>query len=154
MNALVQSGVTRSTRGRGEQVSDFNAQIIDEFRENEGIVGGPFEGATVLLLTTTGAKTGKVRTTPLVYLDGGDGTIYVFASKGGAPTNPDWYHNLLAHPSVVVERGTERYEATATPVTGPLRDEIYARQVERFPGFAEYQRQAGRVIPVVALRRT
>jgi deazaflavin-dependent oxidoreductase (nitroreductase family) len=135
-------------------MSDFNAQIIDEFRTNEGRVGGQFEGATVLLLTTTGAKSGRVRTHPLVYLDSGDGTIYVFASKGGAPTNPDWYHNLLAHPSVTVERGTERYEATATPITGPLRDEIYARQVERFPGFGEYQQKAGRVIPVVALRRT
>ena len=135
-------------------MSDFNAQIIDEFRSNEGLVGGRFEGATVLLLSTTGAKTGRVRTSPLVYLDGGDGTVYVFASKGGAPTNPAWYHNLLAKPSVTVERGNERYEAIATPITGPLRDEIYARQVERFPGFGEYQQKAGRVIPVVALRRS
>ena len=133
-------------------MSDFNTQIIEEFRANEGRVGGAFEGAPVVLLTTTGAKTGKSRTNPLVSQEGKDGTIYVFASKGGAPTNPDWYHNLLAHPTVVVERGTERYEATATPVTGPLRDEIYARQVERFPGFGEYQQKAGRVIPVVALR--
>ncbi len=135
-------------------MSDFNTQIIEEFRANEGRVGGQFEGAPMTLLTTTGAKSGKPRTTPLVYQDGGDGTIYVFASKAGAPTNPDWYHNLLAHPSVVVERGTERYEAAAMPVTGPLRDEIYERQVERFPGFGEYQVKAGRVIPVVALRRT
>ena len=133
-------------------MSDFNTQIIEEFRANEGRVGGAFEGAPVVLLTTTGAKTGKSRTNPLVSQEGKDGRIYVFASKGGAPTNPDWYHNLLAHPTVVVERGTERYEATATPVTGPLHDEIYARQVERFPGFGEYQQKAGRVIPVVALR--
>jgi deazaflavin-dependent oxidoreductase (nitroreductase family) len=135
-------------------VSDFNTQIIEEFRANEGRVGGQFEGAPLVLLTTAGARSGKLRTNPLAYLDGGDGTIYVFASKAGAPTHPDWYHNLLAHPSVTVERGNERYEATASPVTGPLRDELYGRQVERFPGFGEYQEKAGRVIPVVALRRT
>jgi deazaflavin-dependent oxidoreductase (nitroreductase family) len=133
-------------------MSDFNTQIIEEFRANEGRVGGQFEGAPLVLLTTTGAKSGALRTNPLAYLDGGDGTVYVFASKGGAPTNPDWYHNVLAHPAVTVERGTERYEATATPITGPLRDELFARQVERFPGFGDYQKNAGRVIPVVALQ--
>ncbi len=135
------------------EMNSFNQQIIDEFHQNQGVVGGPFEGAPVVLLTTKGAKTGKSRTNPLVGQTGDDGTLYVFASKGGAPTNPDWYHNLVAHPEVGVEFGTERFEATAEPVTGELRDEIFARQEKAFPGFGEYQRNTDRVIPVVALRR-
>lgn len=135
------------------ELNDFNQQIIDEFREHEGVVGGPFEGAPVVLLTTTGAKSGKSRTNPLVGQVGDDGTLYVFASKGGAPTNPDWYHNLVANPKVGVEFGTDRFEATAEPVTGERHDEIFARQATAFPAFAEYQQKTGRVIPVVALRR-
>lgn len=130
---------------------DFNAKIIAEFRANEGRVGGPFEGAPLLLLTTTGAKSGERRTSPVMYLRE-DGHTYVFASKAGADTNPAWYHNLLAHPEVTVEIGTETHEATAEPVTGVERDRIYALQAFRYPGFAEYQEKTSRVIPVVELR--
>ncbi len=137
------------------EMRDFNQQIIDEFRSNGGKVGGAFEGAPLLLLTTTGAKTGAVRTNPVVCQQGDDGTLYVFASKAGAPTNPDWYHNLVAHPEVTVEFGTETFTATATPITGARRDEIYTRQGERFPNFVEYQEKAGaRTIPVVTLTRS
>jgi deazaflavin-dependent oxidoreductase (nitroreductase family) len=135
------------------EMNNFNQQIIDEFRANQGVVGGPFEGAPVVLLTTTGAKSGKSRTNPLVGQVGADGTLYVFASKGGAPTNPDWYHNLVANPEVGVEFGTDQFQATAEPVSGELREEIYARQAKAFPGFAEYQEKTNRLIPVVALRR-
>lgn len=137
------------------EMNDFNQQIIEEFRRNQGVVGGPFAGAPVVLLTTTGARTGRTRTNPLVAQLADDGTtLYVFASKAGAPTHPDWYHNLVAHPEVVVEFGTDRFDAVAEPLTGAVRDEIYARQEARFPDFAAYQQRAGRVIPVVALRRT
>jgi len=133
-------------------VNDWNAQTIKEFRANGGKVGGQFEGAPMLLLTTTGAKTGQKRVNPMMYQAEGD-AIYVFASKAGAPTNPDWYHNLVANPRVTVERGTETYEAIATPVTGAERDRIYAVQGERYPGFAEYQEKTKRTIPVVSLAR-
>jgi deazaflavin-dependent oxidoreductase (nitroreductase family) len=135
------------------QLNDFNRRVIEEFRANGGAVGGGFAGAPVVLLTTTGAKTGRERVHPLVALPGEEGVLYIFASKGGAPTNPDWYHNVLAHPEVQVEFGTERFRATATPVTGADRDRIYAEQASRFPAFADYQPKAGRTIPVVALRR-
>jgi len=133
-------------------VNDWNAKIIDEFRANEGRVGGPFEGAPVLLLTTTGAKTGRRRVNPMMYLPEDD-RVYVFASKAGAPTNPDWYHNLVANPKVGVELGTENYEATARVVTGAERDRLYGIQAERYPGFAEYQTKTSRVIPVVEIVR-
>lgn len=134
-------------------MSDFNSEIIEQFRANGGKVGGQFEGAPLLLLTSTGAKSGASRVSPMMYLDGGK-RMYVFASKGGAPTNPDWYHNLVAHPQAVVEVGDERFEVTATVVAGPERDEIYARQASQYPGFAEYQAKTSRTIPVVALERT
>ena len=133
-------------------VDDFNTKIIEEFRSNGGKVGGGFEGAPMLLLTTTGAKSGKSRENPMMYL-AEDDRIYVFASKAGAPTNPDWYHNLVAHPEVTVELGTERFEAVATPVDRPERDRIYAEQASRYPGFAGYEASTDRVIPVVALER-
>jgi deazaflavin-dependent oxidoreductase (nitroreductase family) len=133
--------------------NDWNQKIIDEFRANEGKVGGQFEGAPVLLLTTTGAKSGKRHTTPMMYL-AGDDALHVFASKAGAPTNPDWYHNLVANPTVTVEVGVDTYEATATPLAGEARDRIYQKQAELYPGFAEYQAKTTRVIPVVALTRT
>lgn len=133
-------------------VNDWNAQVIAEFRANEGRLGGSFEGAPVLLLHTTGARTGQERVNPMMYLDL-DGHRYVFASKAGADTNPDWYHNLLTHPEVTVEAGTETYGATAAAVTGEDRDRIYAEQARRYPGFAEYQEKTSRVIPVVELRR-
>jgi deazaflavin-dependent oxidoreductase (nitroreductase family) len=131
-------------------VSDWNRQIIEEFRANEGRVGGQFEGAPLLLLHTTGAKTGEERVNPMMYLDL-EGHRYVFASKAGADTNPDWYHNLVAHPDVSVEVGTGSYWATAVPVGAPDRDRIYTEQACRYAGFAEYQDKTRRVIPVVEL---
>ena len=134
--------------------NDRNARIVAEFRANGGKVGGRFENATLLLLHTTGAKSGKERVTPLVCLADG-GRLLVFASKAGAPTHPDWYHNLVANPRVTVEVGEETYEATASTLGGEERDRIYAIQAGRSPIFAEYQQKAGeRAIPVVALHRT
>ena len=131
---------------------DFNAGVIEEFRANKGKVAA-FGDAPVVLLTTTGAKSGKKRVNPLVALLEGD-QVYVVASKAGAPTNPDWYYNLLAHPEVSVELGQDRFDAVATPVTGPERDRLFAAQVAAQPGFADYEKKAvGRVIPVVELRR-
>jgi|SRR5438477_6080125 len=132
---------------------DWNAKVIEEFRANHGDLGGSFAGAPVLVLHTTGAKTGRERVNPIMYLDL-DGHRYVFASKAGADTNPDWYHNLVAHPSVTVEVGTETYTATAEPVAGADRDRIFAEQGRRYPGFAEYEAKTSRVIPVVELRRS
>ncbi|MDQ1533211.1 MAG: hypothetical protein QOF28_972 [Actinomycetota bacterium] len=134
------------------EVTDWNRAIIEEFRANGGKVGGQFAGAPLLVLTTTGAKTGKQRTHPLVYLPDGDRLI-VFASKGGAPTSPDWYHNLVANPTATVEVGNETFEVKATELTGEERDRIYAKQAELMPGFAEYQDKTTRTIPVVALER-
>jgi len=132
-------------------MADFNSSIIEEFRANEGKVGGPFQGAPVLLLTTTGAKTGRRHTTPVVYLEDG-GQRYVFASKAGAPNHPDWYFNLVANPVVTVEVGPDTFEAKATPVTGEERDRLFDRQKEVMPGFAEYEDKTTRVIPVVLLQ--
>ena len=133
-------------------MSDWNNQVISEFRTNEGKVGGPFKGAPLLLLTTTGAKSGQPRTSPLMYLPDGE-RMLIFASKGGAPTNPDWYHNLMAHPQATVEVGTETFNVTATPVTGEERDRLYAIQAKRYSGFADYQAKTTRKIPVIALER-
>src|SRR5580704_17547817 len=110
--------VRRATVPPMSDVSDFNKAIIDEFRANHGVVGGGFAGATVVLLTTKGAKSGQTRVNPLVGLPTDDGPLYVFASKGGAPTNPDWYYNLKANPDVTVEFGDDSYRATATEITG------------------------------------
>ena len=131
----------------------FNAALIEEFRANGGKVGGRFEGRPVVLITTTGAKSGRKYTTPLVYLQDGERRL-IFASKAGAPTSPDWYHNLVANPTVTVEVGTETYDATAVVITGEERDRLYAKQVETTPIFGEYQQKTTRVIPVVALERT
>jgi deazaflavin-dependent oxidoreductase (nitroreductase family) len=133
-------------------VNDFNAKVIDEFRANAGKVGGSFEGAPMVLLTTTGAKSGQPRTSPLVYLADGD-RILIFASKAGAPTNPDWYHNLKANPRVTVEVGEETFETEAEEITGDERDRLYAQQVSRMPGFQAYADDTDRIIPVVALPR-
>lgn len=132
--------------------NDFNQRIIAEFRANQGKVGGPFAGAPMLLLTTTGAKSGNRRTTPLVYLPNVDRFI-IFASKGGAPTNPSWYYNLVAHPEVTVEVGTETIPVTAVVLTGTERDRLYAEQARLRPAFAEYEAKTTRRIPVVALQR-
>jgi len=131
-------------------MSDFNSKIINEFRANHGEVGGPFAGAPMLVLTTTGAKSGQPRTNPLVYLADGD-RLVIFASKAGAPTNADWYHNLRAHPQVTVERGDDTFEAEARMAQGDERDRLYAKQASIMPGFAEYQEKTDRVIPVVVL---
>jgi deazaflavin-dependent oxidoreductase (nitroreductase family) len=133
-------------------MNDFNTKIIEEFRANNGKVGGPFEDAAIVLLTTTGAKSGQPRVYPVVYRTDG-GRIYVFASKAGAPTNPDWYYNLVAHPDISVEVGSDTFDVTATEIKGAERDRIYADQAREFPGFADYQANTDRVIPVIALDR-
>lgn len=133
--------------------ADWNQKIIDEFRANEGKVGGQFEGAPLLLLTTTGTKSGRRHTTPVMYLPGDQNTVYVFASKAGAPTDPQWYRNLVANDRVTVEIGTDKYDAAATPLEGDERAEKFATQAKKYPGFAEYQEKTTRVIPVVALTR-
>jgi deazaflavin-dependent oxidoreductase (nitroreductase family) len=134
-------------------MADFNAKIIEEFRANEGKVGGMFEGANIVLITTTGAKSGRQRTNPLVYLPDGD-RIVVFASNGGADTNPAWFHNVKANPEITVEVGTDKYDATAQQVEDRTeRDALYARIVAVNPGFGEYEKNTERVIPVVALNR-
>jgi deazaflavin-dependent oxidoreductase (nitroreductase family) len=133
-------------------MADHNAAIIEEFRTHEGKVGGYWEGRTLLLLTHKGAKSGRVRTNPLGYLEH-EGRVFVFATKGGSPAHPHWFLNLKANPDVVVERRTERYEATAVEITGPERDEIYARQVEVWPQFGPYETKTSRTIPVVELVR-
>ena len=137
------------------QTTDYNArnrQIIEEFHANGGKVGGPFAGVPLLLLTTTGAKSGKQRINPLAYNTDGE-RLVVLASKAGAPTHPDWYHNLVAHPDVTVEVGNETFEARATVVEGAERDELYANRVAIMPIFAEYQAKITRTIPVVVLTR-
>ncbi|HXT89431.1 MAG TPA: nitroreductase family deazaflavin-dependent oxidoreductase [Trebonia sp.] len=134
---------------------DWNAQTIAEFRANEGRVGGNFEGAPMVLLHHRGRKSGRERVTPTMYLphDTEPDIIYVFATKAGAPTNPDWYYNLTAAGGGSVERGTETYDVTVRELTGDERDRIYAEQARRYPGFAEYERKTAgvRVIPVLEL---
>jgi len=134
-------------------MKDFNQAVIEEFRANHGKVGGGFEGMPMVLLTTTGAKSGLERTNPLAALVDGD-HLYVIASKAGAPTHPDWYHNVLATPEVQVEFGDETFAATAVPVSREERDRLYALQVERVPGFGDYEKSTDRVIPVVELVRS
>ncbi|ORT61861.1 nitroreductase/quinone reductase family protein [Streptomyces sp. CB03238] len=131
--------------------NDFNQPIIEEFRANHGRVGGWFEGARLVLLTTTGARSGKPHTTPVGYYPDGDGRILVIASAAGAPKHPAWYHNLCAHPRVTVEDGVFTYEADATVLKGDERDRAFARAVEADSGWADYQAKTSRVIPVVAL---
>jgi deazaflavin-dependent oxidoreductase (nitroreductase family) len=131
----------------------FNEKIIEEFRANAGVVGGPFEGRPLLLLTTTGAKTGRRLTSPLVYSTDA-GAMVVIASMGGAPNNPAWYHNLVAHPAVTVEVGADRYDATAVVAAGPERRRLYDQQAAEMPVFKEYEAKTSREIPVVVLHRT
>ena len=136
---------------------DWNTQIINEFRTNEGRVGGGFEGAPMVLVHHVGRKSGKRSVTPMMYLpdDAHPDTVYVFASKAGAPTNPDWYYNLTTAGRGHAEIGTEEFDVTVTEITGADRDRIYAEQARRYPGFAEYaEKTAGiRVIPVLAFHR-
>jgi deazaflavin-dependent oxidoreductase (nitroreductase family) len=136
---------------------DWNARTIAEFRANEGRVGGVFEGAPLVLLHHRGRTSGREYVSPVMYFphDTDPEIIYVFATKGGAPTNPDWYHNLIAAGDGSVERGTETYKVTVRDLTGSERDRIYAEQAGRYPGFAEYARQTAgvRTIPVLELKR-
>ena len=132
--------------------NDWNSSIIKEFRDNAGKVGGPFEGRTLLLLHSKGARSGQERINPLAYMVDGDRFI-VFASKGGAPTNPDWYYNLIANPEVTIEVGTETIPVRAKIVTGEERDSLFKRMVELMPAFGEYEKKADRTIPVIALER-
>jgi deazaflavin-dependent oxidoreductase (nitroreductase family) len=130
--------------------ADFNAQIIEEFHANEGRVGGMFEGMPLLLLHHTGAKSGTSRINPLAYQADGDRYV-IFASKAGAPSNPDWYYNLKAHPDVTIEVGTDTIAVTATEAEGDERERLFRTQVERAPAFAEYEQKTTRTIPVIIL---
>ena len=138
--------------------TSWNAKTIDEFRTNEGRVGGPFEGAPITLVHHRGRRSGHEFVTPMMYLAATDdpATIFVFASKAGAPTNPDWYYNLKAAGRAEVEVGTESYQVSVSELTGEERDRVYDEQAGRYPGFAQYaMKTAGiRTIPVLALRRT
>ncbi|ONI73058.1 nitroreductase family deazaflavin-dependent oxidoreductase [Actinosynnema sp. ALI-1.44] len=134
-------------------MSDFNTQVIEEFRANGGKVGGMFEGAPMVILTTTGAKSGNSVTNPLMYLPDGD-RIVIIASNAGADKHPAWYYNIKANPEITIEIGTEKYQATAEEVTDRAeRDALYARMVEIAEGFAEYERKTDRLIPVFAVTR-
>src|ERR1700738_1161273 len=138
-------------------MSEWNASTIAEFRANEGRIGGDFEGAPVVLLHDHGRKSGRERVTPMMYLrhETDPDIIYVFATRGGSPTHPDWYRNLTAGGDNSVERGTETYQVTVRELKGAERDRIYAEQARRYPGFAEYPRRTAgiRTIPVLELRR-
>ncbi|MFP5578360.1 MAG: nitroreductase family deazaflavin-dependent oxidoreductase [Acidimicrobiia bacterium] len=131
--------------------NDWNTRIIEEFRANGGKVGGQFDGAPLLLLHSTGARSGKERVHPMMYQDLGDGSVAVFASKAGAPDNPDWFHNVSANPTVEVEIGAEVRRCTARVAEGDERERIWSRQKSDYPGFADYEQKTDRMIPVVVL---
>ena len=142
MERLADSG-TRAGIGKigNYPMADFsNESVIKEFRENGGKVGGYFEGLPLLLLTTTGAKSGKTYVSPMIYLDEG-GRLHVFASKAGAPTSPGWYHNLVANPEVTVEVGGESFQARAAVLPDPARGDIYSKQAALLPQFADYEKK-------------
>lgn len=134
------------------QFQQFNQNLVAEYRANGGKVGGPFADAPLLLLTTIGAKSGQPRTMPLVYTTDGDRMV-IIASKGGAPTNPDWYHNLVAHPEVTIELGAETFQARATVAEEPERTRLYDQQAAQRPAFADYKLKTTRQIPVIVLER-
>ncbi|HLI51703.1 MAG TPA: nitroreductase family deazaflavin-dependent oxidoreductase [Thermomicrobiaceae bacterium] len=131
---------------------NYNQQIIEEFRANHGKLGGDWAGVPLLLLTSTGAKTGKPRTTPVDYTRDGD-RLVIIASKGGAPTNPDWYHNLLANPVATVELGDETFKVRATPAQGEERERLFDQHAAQLPVFAGYRTKTTRQIPVPILER-
>ena len=137
--------------------NDWNTTVIDEFRANNGRVGGPFAGAPIVLVHHRGRKSGHERINPVMYLpdESDEGTIYIFASKGGAPTNPDWYYNLKSAGVAHVERGTEEYDVAVRVLSGEERDRVFAEQASRYPMFGDYERKAAghRTIPVLALSR-
>ena len=132
--------------------SNWNSAIIEEFRANEGRVGA-FASQPLLLLTHTGARSGRQRTNPLAYLADGDRFV-VFATKGGSPTNPDWFHNLVANPTVTIEVGTESFEVEAEVAEGDERERLWKEQVSRNRSFGDYEARTSRKIPVIVLRRT
>jgi deazaflavin-dependent oxidoreductase (nitroreductase family) len=132
--------------------NSWNSQVIKEFRENHGKVGGNFEGSPVLIIHTNGARSDRPHVNPLMYLKDGDRYL-VFASKGGADTNPDWYYNLKAHPDIQIEVGDDTLNVRADEVKGAERDTLYKRQSDLYQGFAEYQRKTKRIIPVIALTK-
>jgi deazaflavin-dependent oxidoreductase (nitroreductase family) len=131
---------------------EFNKKVIAEFRSNGGQVGGQFAGAPMIIITHTGARSGKTYISPLVYSKDGDRFV-IIASKAGAPRNPSWYHNLLAHPDVTVEIGTEKFKARASEAKGAERDRLFAAQAKLMPQFNEYQKKTNRRIPVLVLER-
>lgn len=133
-------------------MSDFNASIVDEFRAHEGKVGGPFEGAPMVLLHTTGRRSGTERVNPLVYWPQGDQMV-IFASKGGAPTHPDWYRNLMAQPDTTVEVGTDTVAVHARELEGDEYRDLWDRITAAIPGLAEYQAKTSRRIPLIMLER-
>jgi deazaflavin-dependent oxidoreductase (nitroreductase family) len=137
-------------------VSDWNDKVIEEFRSNKGHVGGGFAGAPLLLLHHCGRKSGKEYVAPMTYQAGPGDTVYVFASKGGSPDNPQWYANALAARKAHVELGTQAFDVTVEEVTGEERDKVYSRQAAAFPGFGDYEQKTRgtRIIPVLALTRT
>lgn len=136
---------------------DWNTTIIDEFRANEGRVGGPFAGAPLVLVHHRGRRSGRERVNPVIYLpdEADTGTIYIFASKSGAPTNPDWYYNLTSAGEAHVERGTDEYDVAVRVLSGEERDRVFAEQARRYPMFGDYERKTAghRTIPVLALSR-
>jgi deazaflavin-dependent oxidoreductase (nitroreductase family) len=133
-------------------MSDWNEKIIEEFRANEGKVGGYFENMTLLLLQTTGAKSGLLRLNPAAYTED-RGRLVIIASKGGADTHPDWYYNIVANPHVTVEVGSEKYDAVATVEEEPERTRLYDQMAAQYPGFEEYRQKTSRIIPVITLQR-
>ena len=136
----------------GSALADFNQAIIDEFRANDGVVGGPFEGATLLLLHTTGAKSGQPRVSPLAYLTV-DGKMIIIGSYAGAPKDPAWVHNLRAHPRAHIEVGTDAYDVAVRELPAGERDATYPKVTEMAPAFAEYQAKTSRAIPLFELTR-
>ncbi len=131
-------------------MSDFNKKVIQEFRANQGKVGGHFEGMDLLLVHTTGAKSGKLRINPTAYAKDGD-YHFIIASKGGADTHPDWYHNMVANPNVIVEVGEDTFTAVAEVAQGPERTELFGKMAAKYPMFAEYEQKTERTIPVIKL---
>ena len=134
------------------EMNDYNRRLIEEFRANGGKVSGLFEHTPLLLLTTTGAKSGQRRTTPMGYMPDGDRLI-VFAANGGSPTNPDWYHNLVAHPEVTIEVGSETFDAIAVVTEDSERDRMWTKAVALYPSLTEHQAKTTRQVPVIALSR-
>ena len=133
-------------------MSDWNKKIIEEFRANQGKVGGNFENMTLLLLHTIGAKSGLPRLNPTAYTEDGD-RLVIIASKGGADTHPDWYYNVVANSNVTVEVGTEKYDAVASVEQEPERTRLYDQMAAQYPGFEEYRQKTSRIIPVITLKR-